>query len=178
MHSYLNAIRAFDVYILLGLSALWLTVFSYAVSISKRLKRVTRRQGAKLNEGSIGEVTEWLNEHTESIDTLRRRIDDMDADRASRLNSLAGCLQRVGMVRFNAFDDIGGEQSFALALLDANNNGVVISSLYGRQDARLYAKGIVNGEGERPLSTEEQQALSNALAGRGVLGPVRTTAGR
>jgi hypothetical protein len=73
------------------------------------------------------------------------------------------CLKKVGIVRYNAFDDVGGEQSFAVALLDSDANGVVISGLYGRQDSRVYAKAIYKGQGERPLSDEEQQALGKAL---------------
>ena len=65
------------------------------------------------------------------------------------MSALTWCVQRVGMARFDAFDDVGGEQSFALALLDANNTGVVVTSLYGRQDCRVYIKGINKGEGER-----------------------------
>ena len=73
-------------------------------------------------------------------------------------------MQKIGVVRFNAFDDVGGEQSFALAILDSNKTGVVVSSLYGRQDARLYAKAIVDGQGDRQLSDEERSALDQALA--------------
>jgi hypothetical protein len=82
------------------------------------------------------------------------------------------------VVRFNAFDDIGGEQSFAVALLDANGNGVVLSSLYGRQDSRLYAKTIAGGEPDRPLSSEEKRALDQALTGVGTNAGAQAAAGR
>ncbi len=68
------------------------------------------------------------------------------------------------MVKFDAFEDVGGEQSFVAALLDSSKNGIVLSSLYGRQESRLYAKGIVNGEGDRALSDEERRALDKALS--------------
>lgn len=177
MHSFLGAVEAIDSYLLLGLFALWLVLFVYAITISRRLGRLTRRQTSRLSEGSIGEVTDWLSEHSESIDSLKGYLETMSSEHREQMRSLATCLQKVGMVRFNAFEDIGGEQSFAIVLLDANNNGVAISSLYGRQDSRLYAKGIVNGEGERPLSDEEQRALSSALSGEGFARAARTTAG-
>jgi hypothetical protein len=84
------------------------------------------------------------------------------AKQAELAGELDCCVKRMGIVRFNAFDDVGGEQSFALALLNAERDGVVVSSLYGRQDARLYAKSIVKGEGERPLSDEERRAVDKA----------------
>lgn len=72
-------------------------------------------------------------------------------------------IQRVGMVRFNAFSDAGGEMSFAAALLDDEGNGVAISSIYGRAEARVYAKTIVKGESASALGAEESMAISQAM---------------
>lgn len=69
---------------------------------------------------------------------------------------------RVGLVRFDAFDDTGGGQSFALALLDEAGDGVVLSSLHSRQASRLYVKDIRRGVADAPLSTEEERALRMA----------------
>jgi hypothetical protein len=177
MHSLLSTIRAIDAYLMMGLFALWLILLAYAISISRRLAALRKRQSSRLAEGSIGEVTEWLNEHSEAIASMKSRLADLAAEHAQQASSLAKCIRKIGIVRFNAFEDIGGEQSFALVLLDGCGNGVAISSLYGRQDSRLYAKGIVNGEGERPLSEEERRALEQALAGEAP-GSARTAAGR
>jgi hypothetical protein len=68
----------------------------------------------------------------------------------------------LGLVRFNAFDDTGGNQSFALALLDASRDGIVLSSLHSRQTTRLYIKHISNGTPDSPLSDEESRALQQA----------------
>ncbi len=178
MHSFLSAVRAADAYILLGLFVLWVVVLSYTASVSRRLKSLAKRQASKVTDGSIGEITDWLNEHSDAITALKGYLESMSAEHTEKMTRLAECIQKFGMVRFNAFDDIGGEQSFALVLLDGNNSGVAISSLYSRQDARLYAKGIVNGEAERPLSGEEQRALRMALEGRASAGPVQASAGR
>ena len=73
-------------------------------------------------------------------------------------------LQHVGLVRFNPFSDTGGNQSFALALLDGLQNGFVISSLHARNETRLFVKTIRSGKSEKhELSTEEQQAIQEAL---------------
>ena len=68
-------------------------------------------------------------------------------------------IQRVGMVRFNSFAGEGGNQSFAIALLDARGDGVVISSIYGRDTQRVFAKHVKNGESKSPLTEEEKQAI-------------------
>ena len=75
---------------------------------------------------------------------------------------MSGCVQHMGMLRFDAFDDIGGHLSFALALLDDAGNGIVLSSLHGRQETRMYAKPIREGKPEVPLTVEEVQALRQA----------------
>jgi Protein of unknown function (DUF4446) len=73
-------------------------------------------------------------------------------------------VQRTGLVRYNPFEDTGGNQSFAVALLDANGDGVVVSSLHARQNTRVYAKAIVGGRSEAALSDEETEALRKAMA--------------
>ena len=76
-------------------------------------------------------------------------------------------LQHVGLVRFNPFEDTGSDQSFAIALLDDARDGVVISSLHGRSNTRVFAKPIKDGGSEHTLSDEESQAIRIALEGSG-----------
>ena len=70
--------------------------------------------------------------------------------------------QKVGLVRFNPFEDGGGNFSFCLALLDAHNNGVVLTSMHGRQQNRIYTKRILNGQSDAQLTEEENQAILEA----------------
>ena len=76
---------------------------------------------------------------------------------------LSLAIQRVGMVKFNAFSDVGGEMSFAIALLDAAGSGVVVSSIYGRAEARVYAKPVTRRESTTALSAEESRAIDEAM---------------
>ncbi len=71
-------------------------------------------------------------------------------------------VQHVGLVRYNPFEDTGSNQSFALALLDEDANGIVLSSLHSRQQTRVYLKEIVAGRCEAALSAEESEALRRA----------------
>ena len=83
----------------------------------------------------------------------------------------------VGMVRFNAFQDTGSDLSFAVAYLDAQKNGVVISSIYGREETRTYAKPLENGQSAYPLSAEEKEAITRAAASVRFVGGSRTDVG-
>lgn len=72
------------------------------------------------------------------------------------------CIQKVGIVRYNPFSDTGSNQSFSIALLDSDNNGMVITSLYSRDGNRVYAKPIKNSKSEYSLSEEENKAIKKA----------------
>ena len=74
-------------------------------------------------------------------------------------------LQHIGLVRFNPFEDTGSDQSFAIALLDDERDGIVISSLHGRSNTRVFAKPVTGGESAHALSDEEAQAIRIAVEG-------------
>ena len=85
---------------------------------------------------------------------------------------LRGTVQHVGLVRFDAFEDMGGRLSFSAALLDAGGDGIVITSINGRQDTRCYAKQVQRGTSIHNLSDEEEQAIREAMSGRREVAPV------
>ena len=75
-----------------------------------------------------------------------------------------GALSRMGLIQFQAFEDVGGGQSSALALLDAVGSGVVITALHARVGTRIYVKRVIEGRGEGTLGAEESAAIAAALA--------------
>src|SRR5436305_716282 len=87
------------------------------------------------------------------------------ADSAVSPEMPENAVRPVGIVRFDAFEDMGGRLSFSAAFLDGQGNGVVITSISGRQDTRCYAKQIRHGGSAHHLSDEERQAIRDALAG-------------
>jgi hypothetical protein len=95
---------------------------------------------------------------------VARQLDDVAARTAVLEAAQRKAFQRVGLVRYNPFEETGGNQSFALALLDANGDGWVLSSLHARQGTRVYAKAIGAGRSEAALSEEEAAAIKQATA--------------
>ncbi|HVL32708.1 MAG TPA: DUF4446 family protein [Actinomycetota bacterium] len=89
-----------------------------------------------------------------------------DRELGSMREGLARAIQRVGLVRFDAFDDMGGRLSFAAALLDEDGSGLVLSSINGRHETRIYAKAIEHGQSRIQLSDEEVEAIKRALGVR------------
>jgi hypothetical protein len=113
------------------------------------------------NGASLESVLMSLNQGMARIESLieadRQRLREAEA-------VLDTAVRGVGVVRFNAFQDTGSDLSFAVALLDANESGLVISSIYGRDESRTYAKPVKAGKSPYQLSGEEQEAIRRAAA--------------
>jgi hypothetical protein len=138
--------------------ALWLTMVQRsAAQLRGRLRRILSDNGnAGLDEILAAQAhrTDQLASRIDATDTLAREL-----DASTRL-----ALRKVGVVRFNPFQDSGGDQSFAIALLDESGTGLIISSLHGRAETRIFAKQVTDGRSKHALSDEEQQAIRAALA--------------
>jgi len=89
------------------------------------------------------------------IANLRQRVDELESQ-------LTVSKRHLGLVRYDAFEDVGGNQSFALAVYDDRGNGAVLNSIIGRTQNRVYCKPLINGRSERDLSQEEQRAIREA----------------
>lgn len=93
-------------------------------------------------------------------------VEDEVSDNRFRLKEIASVLNTatrgIGVVRFNAFQDTGSDLSFSVAFLDAQKNGLVLSSIYGRDESRTYAKPVKDGQSQYQLSSEEKEAIQRA----------------
>jgi len=87
---------------------------------------------------------------------MNRRIEELE-------KKIPGCVQHVGMVNYNAFDNIGNNMSFSIALMDEKKDGFVLTGIYSRENSYVYAKEIKKGEPQKKLSSEELYAINKAL---------------
>jgi len=134
------------------------------VALARQTRRLDTRL-ASLTRGADGASLETvLGAHLERVETVARELDEVVARQAVLEGVQRRAFQRVGLVRFNPFEDTGGNQSFALALLDAEGNGWVLSSLHARTGTRVYAKAIRDGRSDGALSDEEAAAIKQATA--------------
>lgn len=143
----------------LGLFLLDIVLFIWLLFLRRGQRGLARRfQEPKENQDWEGVLSDHLEEirlALDRVDELSHRSEDMEK-RQERT------IQRVGVVRFNAFPDVGGDQSFAIALLDNHGDGVVVSSLQGRTENRVYAKPLKRWDSTYNLSEEEKQAIAKA----------------
>jgi uncharacterized protein DUF4446 len=126
-------------------------------TLRRRLRRV-------LPDGGSASLDQVLAEQADKIAELARRLDALNKLHHELEEITNRTIQKVGVVRYNPFSDAGGDQSFAIALLDSLGNGIVVSSLHSRTDTRVFAKPVQSGRSKYPLSEEEQDAIRKALA--------------
>jgi hypothetical protein len=151
--------------LILGVAALALAL----VALGLVLRR--ERQPMELSPGAArtAELERHLYQLVQRVDAVEA---DVDAQRdgmeatprvnASPLPRGTAAISRIGLIRFDAFEDAGGAQSFALALVDDDGDGIVLTSLHSRPTTRLYLKAIRRGVADAPLSAEETRALQDA----------------
>jgi hypothetical protein len=134
------------------------------VLVARRARKLEQRLDA-LTRGEDGRnLAGVLDAHLAKVLAVARRQDELDAH-AVLLDTQAGrSVQGVSVVRFNTFEDTGGNQSFVLAMVDPAGNGVILNSLHARNQTRLYARAVRAGAAEGTLSAEEAEALQLAAA--------------
>lgn len=97
---------------------------------------------------------------------LEERLFQAEEELGKNREEAVGYLQKWALMRYKAFANTGGDQSFSLVILDRKGDGVILSSIYGREESRVYAKAIKEGESSYPLSEEEQKVLARALSNK------------
>lgn len=132
--------------VLLAVLAVWLTL------IELRLKKIFRGKKGK----DLEDILSAINEELKKLHLNQEQTENYLKEVEERLKK---SLKQVGIVRFNPFNETGSNQSFSVALLDENGNGVVISALYSREQIRVYAKPVQNYKSEYTLSEEENEAI-------------------
>lgn len=125
----------------------------------KKLKAKYNKFMSGISDRNLEELINSCIENSNEVIGKNREIEKHinDIER-----TLMQCLQKIGIIRYNAFENMGSDLCFAIALLDSNDNGVVINGIYSRESSSTYAKPIIGGKSKYPLSAEEIQAVEIA----------------
>lgn len=150
-------------YVLLAMTVMILLALIIFVNINMKLAKMNRRY-RKMMQGMEGANLErLLMGHIEEVRQALGKVEQLSAACGKMEKITSDCVQKIGIVRFNAFEDTGSDLSYAIAMLDGHNNGVVLSSIFGRNESRSYAKPVVDGTSSYFLTDEEKQALELAM---------------
>lgn len=149
-------------WVLLGLSATILVALVIFIQINIKLSRMLKKYDALMRDMEGKNLEKILFEHLVRVDNAVTEVNDLKQQCKTLQDTTTNCLQKIGAVRFNAFQDMGSDLSFSVALLDGKDDGIIISSLFGRDETRIYGKPVQNGKSSYLLTAEEQEALKIA----------------
>lgn len=146
----------------LGAAVLTLGNTVLLIILAWRFSRYQKRQTELLKGEEVGNLAEIVLKHKKLLVSHNKNLRELGEILAELVENNKFNIQKVGMVRFNPFEGTGGNMSFALALLDGQDNGIVISSLHSREGTRIYAKPLQGGQSKYNLTQEEKEAMAKA----------------
>jgi hypothetical protein len=153
----------------LAAGGLALVGLAFATVLAVKLRRLRATQEVVLGSSGRDDLVAHATALQAAFEALHGRVEEvagrLDARMAAAERRLDGAVAHRALVRYDAYGELSGHQSTSLALLDADRNGVVLSCIAHRDNARLYCKVVHEGRGEHELSPEENEAIRLALAG-------------
>lgn len=144
--------------IIMMLLLLVFVLLGFLVNLKKQLNNLQKKydfftQGREANIDTV--LTDTLNE----LHKVQEELATIQEKHMKLHEQVQGCLQNVKMTRYDAFDAMGGEMSYSIMLTDAENNGLILTSIYGRDESRCFAKDLKNGKSSYVLAEEEKSLL-------------------
>lgn len=136
----------------------FLVVSAKVSKLNKKYKEFMQKLGNGKN------IEEDLENYMYRVERVEKQNGEINSVIKGLDKDLKKCIQKIGIVRYNAFKDVGSDLSFTLALLDQNDDGVVLNGIYSREMSNIYAKPVEKGKSSYTLSEEEQEAIKKAVA--------------
>ncbi|EQB86500.1 hypothetical protein J2Z44_003411 [Clostridium punense] len=163
MDNILTFINEQQLYITIALCALVLILIIVVITCLTALNKLERKYKRLMRGTNSKNIEELLLSYLDKIDEVKQVSDEVKTlcDETTKITT--NCVQKVSIIRYKAFEDIGSDLSYSIAMLDGKNNGILITSIYGRNESTTYAKPIDNGISRYDLSEEEEKVLHQAI---------------
>ena len=168
MQGIIDFLRTDNFLLMLSIMVGILTIGFISILYSNiKLKNKYNKFMKKIGNGK--NIEEDLENYMYRVERVERQNAEIISYCKNLDDEVAKCIQKVGMVRYSAFKDTGSDLSFAVAMLDENNDGVVFNGIYSREMSNIYAKPVKKGVSEYTLSEEEKEAIRRAIEMNGLL---------
>ncbi len=152
-----------DYFILILVCLNILLIIGYIINVVKTSKIKKKYDKFIRKLGNSTSIEEDLKKYMEDVQNLKQENQRLANYCKNLDNEIDNCIQKVGIVRYSAFKDTGSDLSFAIAMLDENNDGILLNGIYSREMSNIYGKSIKNGKSEYTLSKEEEEAIYRAI---------------
>lgn len=156
----LNLLISKNIFVLVAcLSLIIILLAAYIFSLKSSLNKLQRKYDFFMQQSGEVNIDTVLTRNMENIAQAQQELEDLKEKHARLQKQVKGCIQTVKLKRYDAFDAMGGEMSYSLLLADEEKNGIILTSIYGREESRSYAKDIKGGKSSYVLAEEEQDLL-------------------
>lgn len=163
MEYILKNIGDFQIYIMAAIFVLIIILFIIVAVLTKALNKVENKYRRLMRGVDNKNLEQLITGYLDNIDEAKQETDFMK-EKFEKLNQkYNNCVQKISIIRYRAFEDVGSDLSFSVAILDGNNSGVIITGIYGRSESTTYAKPIDKGMSRYELSNEENQVLQECI---------------
>jgi hypothetical protein len=163
MQSIFDFINSYNTYITLALTVLVIVLIIIIIMTYAALNKIEKKYRKLMRGVNNINLEEMVISYLDKIDGVKEENDTVKKIVEEISEQLKTCLQKTSVVRYRAFDDVGSDLSYSIALLDGMDNGVILTSIYGRNESTTYAKPIDKGISRYDLSEEEKKVLLGAI---------------
>ena len=153
-----------QIYITLGVSLI-VIIFLVILIVQHRSIRKLKKQYRKMMRGvNNRNLEELVADYLDKVEFIDGKFQSLKDELNNQDNRIKGCIQKTSIIRYRAFEDVGSDLSFSIALLDRQNDGIMLTGIYGRSESTTYAKPIDKGISRYELSEEEKKVLKDAIS--------------
>ena len=163
MENILKIINEYSIFIIIGLAIITFLLFIMTIILLASVKKLEKRYRKMMRGISNRNLEEVINSNLDNIE-LALNKSKMSLEKCEKISEeLKSCVNKVAIMRYKAFENVGSDLSFSIAILDSYNDGVIITSIYSRHDSTTYAKPMDKGISRYDLSEEEIHVLNEAI---------------
>ena len=152
-----------ETFLLILVAIIILLLIGFVVMVTKFSKLNKKYKNFMQKLGNGKNLEEDLETYMYKVNKVEQQNAQIENKIKNMDKNITKCIQKVGIVRYNAFENTGSNLSFALALVDKNNSGIVLNGIFSREMSNIYAKPVENGKSTYIFSEEETQALQKAM---------------
>lgn len=163
MDSIINIVNEYSIFIIMGLAIITLLLFIITIVLLSSVKKLEKKYRKMMRGVNNKNLEQAINDNLDNIEKALVKSQEAIDECKNISEELKGCVNKVAIMRYKAFEDVGSDLSFSIAILDSYNDGVIITGIYSRHDSTTYAKPIDKGISRYDLSEEELHVLNEAI---------------
>lgn len=163
MDGIINIINEYSIFIIIGLAIITLLLFIITMILLVSVKNLEKKYRKMMRGVNNRNLEKMINDNLDNIERALNKSQEAIDECKNISQEIKGCVNKVAIMRYKAFEDVGSDLSFSVAILDSYNDGVIITGIYSRHDSTTYAKPIDKGISRYDLSEEELHVLNEAI---------------